>query len=64
MQHPRSTGRLVVFGEYGPFQADGTLRSGWRGRHVITDRELKVMIDEIEREDLLAIFVVRRNATN
>lgn len=31
---------------------------------MITDRELKVMIDEIEREDLLAIFVVRLNAAN
>ena len=59
MQHPRSTGRLIVFGEYGPFADDGTLRAGWRGRHRITDRELKTMIDEIEREDLIAIFVVR-----
>ena len=59
MQHPRSTGRFVVFGEYGPFAEDGTLRAGWRAKHRITDRELKTMIDEIEREDLIAIFVVR-----
>lgn len=59
MQHPRSTGRFIVFGEYGPFAEDGTLRAGWRAKHRITDRELKTMIDEIEREDLIAIFVVR-----
>ena len=63
MQHPRSTGRLIVFGEYGPFAEDGTLRAGWRARHRITDRELKTMIDEIEREDLIAIFVVRLCST-
>lgn len=63
MQHPRSTGRLIVFGMYGPFNDQGKLCAGWKGQHVITDRELKSMIDEIEKEDLLSIFVKEKGMT-
>lgn len=56
-QHPRSTGRLIVFAMYGPFNAAGKLTSGICGRHVATDSELRAMIDSIEVEDMLGIYV-------
>ena len=39
-----------MFGSYGPLAQDGRLRSGIQGKHVVTDHELKVMIEEMERE--------------
>ena len=39
--HPASTGRLAVFGNYGPLADDGNLRCGIRGDHIVSDVELK-----------------------
>ena len=56
-QHPRSTGRLIVFSMFGPFNSAGQLTSGICGRHVATDSELRTMIDAFEQEDILSIYV-------
>jgi hypothetical protein len=56
-QYPLSAGRLFVFGRYGPLAADGHLRSGIRGEHVVSHTELKVMVEELTREDLLQVYV-------
>ena len=52
-------GRLIVFSLYGPFDDRGNLCCGVRGKHVVADYELKTMIDDIELEDILAVYVVR-----
>ncbi|KAF4321834.1 hypothetical protein JM18_003851 [Phytophthora kernoviae] len=56
LQHPNSAGRLFVFGLYGPLDSHSRLRSGERGLHVVTDRELTTMSTRIEREDILAVY--------
>ncbi|GLD97225.1 hypothetical protein PINS_up005908 [Pythium insidiosum] len=56
VQHSNSTGRLFVFGLYGPLDADAQLRAGEKGLHVVTDRELDTMSSRMEREDLLAVY--------
>lgn len=43
LQHPNSAGRLFVFGLYGPLDEHSRLRSGEKGLHVVTDRELTTM---------------------
>jgi hypothetical protein len=37
----------------------GQLVCGVRGKHVVADYELKTMIDDIEMEDILSVYVVR-----
>ncbi|KAG7398618.1 hypothetical protein PHYBOEH_010773 [Phytophthora boehmeriae] len=56
LQHPNSAGRLFVFGLYGPLDAHSRLRSGEKGLHVVTDRELTTMSSRMEREDILAVY--------
>ncbi|KAG3120786.1 hypothetical protein PI124_g1798 [Phytophthora idaei] len=56
LQHPTSAGRLFVFGLYGPLDAHSRLRSGEKGLHVVTDRELTTMSARMEREDILAVY--------
>ncbi|KAG7384840.1 hypothetical protein PHYPSEUDO_002155 [Phytophthora pseudosyringae] len=56
LQHPKSAGRLFVFGLYGPLDARSRLRSGEKGLHVVTDRELTTMSTRMEREDILAVY--------
>jgi nucleoside diphosphate kinase len=56
LQHPTSAGRLFVFGLYGPLDAKSRLRSGEKGLHVVTDRELTTMSARMEREDILAVY--------
>lgn len=55
--HPASTGRLAVFGNYGPLASDGNLRCGMRGDHIVSDVELKAMIEEMQREDILNVYI-------
>ena len=55
--HPASTGRLAVFGNYGPLADDGNLRCGIRGDHIVSDVELKAMIEEMQREDILNVYI-------
>lgn len=56
VQHPNSAGRLFVFGLYGPLDANARLRSGEKGLHVVTDRELATMSARMEREDILRVY--------
>jgi hypothetical protein len=56
LQHPRSTGRLLLFGEFGPLDEDSNLRCGAQGMHVVRRYELNALGKQIEEEDLLDIF--------
>jgi hypothetical protein len=60
--HSKSTARLYVFVEYGPCLVkvrEGwmSLRSGYKGQHVVTEQELSDMIDEMIKEDILRVYV-------
>jgi nucleoside diphosphate kinase len=55
--HPASTGRLAVLGSYGPLASDGNLRCGIQGDHIVSDVELKAMIEEMQREDILRVYI-------
>jgi hypothetical protein len=55
-QHPRSTGRLLVYGLYGPLTADGRLTGGRGGSRTLTESEIDAMIDELELDDVLAVY--------
>lgn len=56
-RHPMSTGRLFAYGLYGPLDANGELRSGIKGKHAVNEWELDVMCGQLEREDILTIYV-------
>lgn len=56
-RHPMSTGRLFAYGLYGPLNAKGELRAGVKGKHVVNEWELDVMCGQLEREDILNIYV-------
>ncbi|TMW59553.1 hypothetical protein Poli38472_004622 [Pythium oligandrum] len=56
VQHANSTGRLFVYGLYGPLNAQAQLCAGEKGLHVVTDREVDTMARRMEREDLLAVY--------
>ncbi|ETO69608.1 hypothetical protein F444_13832 [Phytophthora nicotianae P1976] len=56
LQNPTSAGRLFVFGLYGPLDEYSRLRSGEKGLHIVTDRELTTMSARMEREDILAVY--------
>jgi len=53
--HPRSTGRLILYSQYGPLQG-GLLRGGKFSSRALTAQELNVAIDTLEEEDVLAAF--------
>jgi hypothetical protein len=57
LQHPLAASRLFIFGLYGPLDAQGQLRSGIRGAHVLSDYELEAMCEQIEREDVVRVYV-------
>mmetsp|Transcript_11137 Transcript_11137/g.11160 ORF Transcript_11137/g.11160 Transcript_11137/m.11160 type:complete len:313 (+) Transcript_11137:178-1116(+) len=56
LQHPLAAARLVCYGQYGPL-VNSELRSGRQGKHKITTWELNTMCLQIEREDLLQIYL-------
>jgi hypothetical protein len=56
LQHPRSTGRLLVFGLYGPLTADGRLTGGRGGTRLLTESDIKTMIEQLEMDDVMAVF--------
>jgi hypothetical protein len=58
--HCKSTARLYIFAEYGPQLIrvrDGwmSLRSGYKGQHIVTEQELSDMINDMIREDVLRV---------
>lgn len=58
LQHPLAAARLVVYGMYGPL-VNGELRSGRKKSHIIATWELNTMCLQIEREDILQIYLHR-----
>ena len=46
-QHPRSTGRLFVFGAYGPLDTSSNMRAGIRGQHRLQKHEIDGMVDQV-----------------
>ena len=56
LQNPLSTARLILLALYGPLH-DGNLMGGKGGLRVVTDMELNEMCLQIEKEDVLAVFV-------
>jgi hypothetical protein len=59
LQHPLTNARLFIFGLYGPLDERGQLRSGKGGKHVIMEYELDQMCQQIEREDVIQIYMHR-----
>lgn len=59
LQHPLAASRLIIFGLYGPLDAQNRLRSGRKGEHVLLEYELDAMCQQIEREDLVQIYLHR-----
>jgi len=46
-----------VFGNYGPLAEDGTLRGGRQGSRIVSHMELEAMIQEMQREDILQVYI-------
>lgn len=59
LQHPLASARLIAFGLYGPLDEHGHLRSGRGGCHAIAEYELETMCLQIEREDIIQIYLHR-----
>jgi hypothetical protein len=59
LQHPLTNSRLFIFGLYGPLDDRGLLRSGKGGKHILMEYELDQMCQQIEREDLIEIYMHR-----
>lgn len=59
LQHPLASGRLYAFGDCGPLDESGNLRSGFKGGHVVMDYELEEMCVQYEREDVIQIYLHR-----
>jgi hypothetical protein len=59
LQHPLAASRLFIFALYGPLDEHGHLRSGKKGGHILAEYELETMSMQIEREDILQIYLHR-----
>ena len=59
LQHPLAAARLFVYGDYGPLDEYGNLRSGPGGSHILAVWELDNMCTQAEREDVVKIFLHR-----
>jgi len=59
-QHPLVAGRLIAFGFYGPLDDKLNLRSGRRGDRVVLDYELEEICLQLEREDIVSIYLHRK----
>jgi hypothetical protein len=57
LQHPLAASRLIIFGQYGPLDELNQLRSGRKGAHILMEYELDEMCQQIEREDLVQIYL-------
>ena len=56
LQHPMAVGRLVVYGLYGPL-VNGRIKAGSRGKHDLMSWEIDEMCIQIEREDMLQVYL-------
>ena len=59
-QHPLAASRLIIFGENGPLDENGRLRTGYKGNRVVLDYELEAMCDQIEADDVTSIYLHRQ----
>lgn len=60
LQHPLAAGRLFSYGLYGPLDDENNLRTGPRGVHKTSVWELDQMCLQVEREDIMSIYVKKR----
>jgi len=63
LENPDSTGRLEVFGKFGPTDEEGWLRGGTHGTHVHTDGEVRTMAKHNCREALYDLFLPKDRST-
>jgi hypothetical protein len=61
LEHPESTGRLMLFAKYGPVDENGRLHGGRGGKHVHTDAEIRLMIKNETTEALYGMFTKPRD---
>lgn len=59
-QHPLVAGRLIAFAYYGPLDEHLNLRSGARGSRILLDYELEELCLQLEREDIVSIYLHRK----
>ena len=59
LQHPLAAGRLIAFGLYGPLDDFGQIRTGPKGSRILAEYELEQMCLQIEKEDILQIYLHR-----
>ena len=59
LQWPLAAGRLFAFALYGPLNENGMLCTGPGGKHVVATWELDIMCMQIEKEDILQIYLHR-----
>lgn len=59
-QHPLAASRLIIFGENGPLDDNGKLRTGYKGNRVVLDYEVEAMCDQIEADDVTSIYLHRQ----
>ena len=57
LQHPLAASRLICFGLYGPLNSENSLSTGPRGCHQLSVWELDSMCLQIEREDIMCIYL-------
>jgi hypothetical protein len=57
LQHPLVAGRLIVYGLYGPLDDQLRLRTGPKKRNVVSDWQLDLMCIQVEREDILCVYL-------
>lgn len=59
LQHPLAAGRLFCFALYGPLDIYGNIRTGPKGGRTLADYELEQMCMQLEKEDMLQIYLHR-----
>ena len=59
-QHPLAASRLIIFGNNGPLDDNGQLRTGYKGNRIVLDYELEAMCDQIEADDVTSIYLHRQ----
>ncbi|KAL8445321.1 hypothetical protein Emed_005721 [Eimeria media] len=47
LKHPAVLQRLFLLGIYGNLDSQGRMRGGYRGKHILTDAEVRVMTEDI-----------------
>jgi hypothetical protein len=60
LQHPLAAGRLFSYGMYGPLDEDNNMRTGPRGVHKTSVWELDQMCMQVEKDDIMAIYMKKR----